>query len=77
MFTVYILRNKENKHYIAYTSKSPETRLAEHNSGKNRWTCHKGPWELVHTEQFELKTEAFRREKKMEATKVELLLKSL
>ncbi len=53
MHYVYVLRSiKNNKRYLGYTSKSVLTRLAEHNSGTNRWTRQNGPFELVYLDEF-------------------------
>jgi len=69
MFFVYILKNPEGKHYIGYTSKDLEERVREHNSAKGRWTRHKGPWILVHSERFNTKAEAFKREQQIKKYK--------
>ncbi len=64
MFTVYILKSlKNSKRYIGYTSKDVETRLKEHNSGCNKYTKNNGPYKIFHTEVYDNKTEAMRREK--------------
>ncbi len=63
MFTVYVLKSVSNgKRYVGYTSKSVNDRLNEHLSGTNPWTRRNGPLKIVHTESFEDKTEAIRRE---------------
>ncbi|MEX0362599.1 MAG: GIY-YIG nuclease family protein [Allomuricauda sp.] len=40
-----------------------ERRLKEHNKGKTESTKSCTPWEVVHTETFETRTEARKREK--------------
>jgi putative endonuclease len=59
---VYILRNANNKFYVGM-AELPEKRLKEHNSGKTKTTRGKGPWEIVHTEQYPNRIEARAREK--------------
>jgi putative endonuclease len=59
---VYILRNPLNKFY-AGLSKNPERRAQEHNAGKTRTTKGKGPWIIVHTEEYLSTPEARKREK--------------
>ena len=63
MFTVYVLKSVTNgKRYVGYTSKSANERLQNHLSGSNIWTRRNGPFTIVHTEEFEDKTSAIRRE---------------
>lgn len=62
MFYVYILKNSKNKYYTGMTSKNPEERLKDHNSNANKWTKNKGPWEIVYTESFKTKKDAWLRE---------------
>lgn len=62
MWKVYILRSlNNNKVYIGYTE-NLEQRLSTHNSGKVRSTKAYMPYKLVHTEAFQSKTEARKRE---------------
>jgi putative endonuclease len=52
MFSVYILwSNKLRKHYVG-CARNVERRLAEHQSGRNRFTKGGIPWTLVHVEEF-------------------------
>lgn len=63
MFTVYVLKSiKTNKRYVGYTEKTINVRLAEHNSGANKWTGAHKPLVLAHTEKFETLQEARSRE---------------
>ncbi len=66
MFTVYVLYSKDyDKIYIGFTS-NLEQRLLSHNElGKKGWTIKFRPWQLVHTEVFQLKSEAMLREKQL------------
>ena len=64
MFVVYVLRSfKNKKRYIGYTSKDSLERLKEHNRGCNKWTRENKPFELIYTENHDLKREAIQREK--------------
>ncbi len=70
MFTVYVLKSlKNNKRYVGYTSKSGAVRLAEHNSGTNKFTRHNKPFVLTYSEEFDTKTEALIREKFLKSGK--------
>lgn len=64
MFYVYFLLSlKNNKVYVGYTSKIPEKRLLDHNSGSNTWTKQNGPFRLVYYEGYHCKKDAIEREK--------------
>ena len=66
MFTVYVLYSKDyNKIYIGFTS-NLEQRLLSHNElGKKGWTIKFRPWQLIYTEEFQLKSDATKREKEL------------
>ncbi len=64
MFAVYVLRSlKTSKRYVGFTSKDVDIRLAEHNSGCNKWTRLNKPFEIIHTEEFANKRDAIVRER--------------
>jgi len=61
---VYVLESLRNgKRYVGSTSKAPETRLREHNSGSNRWTRQNRPFKLVYYEESQSRADATRRER--------------
>jgi putative endonuclease len=63
MYTVYVLRStKDGKRYIGVTSDLQE-RLFEHRNGLVKSIKNRRPLNLIHTEEFETKTEALKREK--------------
>ncbi len=63
MFSVYVLRSRSSgRLYTGATSDLP-ARLAQHNSGQSISTKHRGPWELVDSEDFLTLAEAMRRER--------------
>ncbi len=66
MFTVYVLYSKSyDKIYTGFTS-NLEQRLLSHNElGKKGWTIKFRPWQLIHTEVFQLKSDAMKREKQL------------
>ena len=66
MFTVYVLYSKGyDKIYIGFTS-NLEQRLLSHNElGKKGWTIKFRPWQLIHTEEFHLKSDTMKREKQL------------
>lgn len=63
MHYVYVLRSLKNqKRYIGFTSKNSLDRLREHNKGTNVWARQNRPFELMHTEEYNTKQEARKRE---------------
>jgi putative endonuclease len=63
MFFVYVLRSEKNgKRYVGSTSKTPQERLLEHNSGSNRWTKLNRLLRLIYSEEMESNTESRKRE---------------
>ncbi len=66
MFTVYVLYSPTfNKIYIGYTS-DLEARILSHNVlAVKGYTLKFRPWEIIHTEFFETKLEAMKREKEL------------
>jgi putative endonuclease len=69
MHYVYIIRSvKDGKYYIGETS-DIITRLNYHNSGKQRSTKSRIPFELVLSEEYMTREEALRREKQIKSWK--------
>jgi putative endonuclease len=60
---VYVLRSeKDGKRYFGCTKNVTE-RLARHNGGQVRTTRNRGPFAVLHVEEFAAPDEAFAREK--------------
>jgi putative endonuclease len=68
MYYVYVLKNQAGNHYVGYTSNLLR-RIKDHNSGKSRRTKRKGPWRLVHREEFPTTREAQKRERQIKRYK--------
>lgn len=69
MYYIYILKStKVNRYYIGCTSNIAR-RLNEHNSGKVSSTKAYSPWILIYTENFEDKSDAYKREKEIKSYK--------
>lgn len=66
MFSVYVLYSEKfDKIYIGYTS-NLEERFKSHNELATKgWTVKFRPWKIVHTEIFQNKTDAMKREKQL------------
>ncbi|MDZ7715750.1 MAG: GIY-YIG nuclease family protein [Balneolaceae bacterium] len=70
MFTVYALYSPSyDKIYVGFTSDLDARMLSHNKLGKKGWTIQFRPWEIVHTEEFETKAEAMRREKQLKTAK--------
>jgi len=59
---VYILRSLDKQHWYIGTTSNLETRVKHHNSGKTRSTRPYKPWQMVYSEDFQTKSEAYKRE---------------
>lgn len=69
MYKVYILRSlSKQRHYIGHTD-SIIRRLDEHNSGKTKSTKPFTPWEIIYTEDFDTKQQAYAREMQIKSYK--------
>ncbi len=68
MYYIYILVNSSEKYYVGSTSQIGK-RLKKHNDGGAIWTKKYRPWKLIYSEEFELKSEAVKREKQIKAYK--------
>ena len=70
MFTVYVLySSKFDKIYIGYSSDA-DKRIDSHNIYATKgWTIKYRPWELIHTEMFDLKKDAMKREKELKSSR--------
>jgi putative endonuclease len=71
MYYVYVIRSeKDGSTYIGYTEDLVR-RIREHNQGKTKSIKHKVPYKLIHTEEFESKTEARKRELRLKKSSFE------
>ena len=66
MYIVYVLHSATyNKIYIGYTSDLKD-RFKSHNELATKgWTIRFRPWEIIHTENFDSKSDAMKREKQL------------
>ncbi|MCF8218275.1 MAG: GIY-YIG nuclease family protein [Bacteroidales bacterium] len=66
MFTVYVLYSKPfDRLYIGFTSNLKARMLSHNVLGKKGYTKRYRPWTLIHTETFQTKQEAMKREKEL------------
>jgi putative endonuclease len=65
MHYVYIVKCADGTYYTGYTN-DLKRRIKQHNAGEGaKYTKGRRPVELVHSEQFETKSEAMKREYKI------------
>ena len=68
-YFVYVLKSIEkSRYYIGHTS-NLERRISDHNKGKTRSTKAYKPWELVYFEEFESRSDAYKREMEIKSYK--------
>ena len=69
MFTTYILRSKATRRLYTGSTSDFLRRLEQHNADVSTSTKNRGPWELVHREDFATLAEAVRRERHLKTGK--------
>lgn len=69
MYKVYILNSKKNKKYYIGHTNDIDDRMRRHNGGLVKSTKGGCPWEIVYTEDFDNKNDAYRREFKIKSYK--------
>jgi putative endonuclease len=63
MFHVYVLRSgSTGRHYVGQTSDLIQ-RVGQHDNGITKSTKNRGPWQMIHHEEFDTRSEAVRRER--------------
>ena len=69
MYYLYILESLKDGKLYTGVSNNPVRRLEEHNSGKNSATRYRRPFILIHTEWFDSRSGALRRERYLKTPK--------
>jgi putative endonuclease len=69
MYTVYILYSEKYDRYYVGQTDNLEIRLERHNAGTVKSTKAYTPWKIVHTEEFESRSDAVRREHEIKKKK--------
>ena len=76
--TFYILFSSSlNKYYVGHTLDDIEQRLRRHNSNHQGFTGSVPDWQLVYTEKYKSKNEAFSRERQVKAWKSRRMIERL
>jgi putative endonuclease len=68
MYTVFVLYSSQfDKIYVGFTN-NLDNRFKSHNElGNKGWTIKFRPWVIIHTENFDTKSDAMRREKQLKS----------
>jgi len=77
MGILYILQSDSSGRFYIGSTDNLERRLSEHQRGQTPSTRGRGPWKLVHTEEFETLLEARRRELEIKRWKSSRLIRAL
>ena len=78
IFTTYILYSSSvDSYYIGYTGDEIEERLRKHNSNHKGYTGKANDWLVVHSEIFQVKSDAIRREKEIKNWKSRQMIEKL
>jgi putative endonuclease len=63
MFTTYVLQSKSTGRLYTGSTSELVRRVEQHKTDVSTSTKHRGPWKLVHREDFATRAEAVRRER--------------
>ncbi|MCJ0742719.1 GIY-YIG nuclease family protein [Pedobacter montanisoli] len=77
MFIVYILQSEKSGRFYIGQTEDIAKRLYRHSNGHVTATRNKGPWAVVHTEQFGTREEAIRRELEIKSKKSRKYIETL
>ena len=77
MYYIYVLRSLRNGRLYTGSTDNIERRLAEHNSGKSKYTRMTRPFVLVYNEEFKTRSGAYKRELFLKSGKGRESLKAL
>jgi len=69
MYQIYILESKTNGRYYIGHTENMAIRLKRHNRGLVKSTKNYKPWKIIHTENYDTKQEAYRRELEIKSYK--------
>ena len=76
-YFVYILfSEKVNKYYVG-SCQDIQDRLLRHNQGRSKFTKTGIPWTLVYSENYETRSEAYRREMEIKKKKSRVFIAQL
>ena len=77
MWKVYIIYSEKIDRYYTGITEDLEWRLERHNQGWGRFTKRGIPWNVVHIEEYEEKSDALKREREIKNRKSRSYIDSL
>jgi putative endonuclease len=77
MFKIYILQSLKNGRYYIGSTEDVDNRLEKHNAGLVRSTKGFIPWKIVYTENYNTRSDAYRREMEIKKYKGGIKFKRL
>ena len=77
MWKVYIIYSEKIDRYYTGITEDVEWRLERHNHGWGRYTKRGIPWKVLHTEDYDNKSDALKREREIKARKSKIYIESL
>ena len=70
MFIVYVLHSPSfDKIYIGFTANLQQRLLSHNKLGTKGYTLKFRPWEVIHTEEYDSKADALKREKQLKSSR--------
>jgi putative endonuclease len=69
MYFAYVLRSRATGRFYTGATSDLQARLVQHNTDQSISTKNRGPWDLVHQEEFDTLAEAMRRERHFKSGK--------
>jgi putative endonuclease len=66
-YYTYILKSKIAEHYYIGSTNDLKRRINEHNTRKGHWTSRYQPWEIIHFEEFDNRSKAVVKEKRLKS----------
>ncbi|MBZ5529049.1 MAG: GIY-YIG nuclease family protein [Acidobacteriia bacterium] len=76
-FHVYILQSQTTSRYYIGQTANVEERLAYHNANYSKSLRNRGPWQLVHREEFVTRSEVMKRERQLKSWKDRAMIERL
>lgn len=78
MFTFYLLYStSKDRYYIGHTGDNIEERLRKHNSNHKGFTGNTGDWQIVYSELYSTKEQAYARERTAKKWKSRIKIEAL
>ena len=77
MYHLYILQSLSNNKFYVGSTRNLSDRLIRHNTGRSKATKTGIPWKLVHSEEFETRSETMKREVDIKAWKNHTMIENL